>query len=196
MEKLNIKSYIYFIDSQNIKEIEILNKNINKNNKNDIIFEIYNNKLLTSKRLKFLMNYCIKYFNISSNLIKKLMKDEEVNLLDIIFSNLKFFDNDFILQLLFYYKNKPTISTSALNQQISNEKFKISIIFEDHRYNKTYKYLINECIKKDINIYIIKYLVENGADINRTNKDDKTPLFYACENGHETVIKYLVEQGA
>jgi len=48
------------------------------------------------------------------------MKDEQVTLLDIIFINSKFYDNDFILQLLFYYIYKKTISTPDLNQHISN----------------------------------------------------------------------------
>jgi len=46
---------------------------------------------------------------------------------DIVFGHLKFYDNDFILHLLFYYKYKTAISTMDLNQQISNEKYKISI---------------------------------------------------------------------
>ena len=75
------------------------------------------------------------------------------------------------MQLLFHYKNKIGITTSDLNQQISNEKFKISIddsetlVYEYfYRFDK---YLINEFKKKDINIYIIKYLVELGANINK-----------------------------
>jgi len=70
------------------------------------------------------MNYCTQYLNISSNLIKRLVKEEKVTLLDIIFNSLKFYDNAFILQLLFHFKNKIAISTSDLSQQISNEKFK------------------------------------------------------------------------
>jgi len=66
-----------------------------------------------------------KYFSISSNLIKKLIKEEEISLLDIIFENLKFYDNEFILQFLLYYKNKTEIITSHIKQQISNIKFKV-----------------------------------------------------------------------
>ena len=83
------KSIINAIDNKNIDEIEKLSKKINKNKKIDIIFEIYDNKLLTSERLHFIMNYCNKYFNISSNLMKKLIKDKNVDLLDIIFNHLK-----------------------------------------------------------------------------------------------------------
>eukprot|EP00833_Pecoramyces_ruminatium_P001633 jgi/Orpsp1_1/1175665/evm.model.c7180000054754.1 len=41
-----------------------------------------------------------------------------------------------------------------------------------------------------------KYLVELGADINKKNKDGYTPLFDACKNGNENLVKYLVEHGA
>ena len=139
MEHLNhnsvIDTIVNAIDTKNINNIEKLSKEINKNSKNDVIFELYNNKLLTSERLQFLMNEFLKYFNISSNLIKTLIKDENVSLLDIIFSHLKFYNNEFILQLLLYYKNNATISIPNLIQQISNEKYKISIDF-NYSYNK------------------------------------------------------------
>ena len=67
-------------------------------------------------------------------MINKLIKDENVTLLDIVFSHLKFYDNCFILQLLFHYKNKTAITTSNLNQQVSNEKF---IILINTKYNIT-----------------------------------------------------------
>ncbi len=38
--------------------------------------------------------------------------------------------------------------------------------------------------------------MENGANINEETINDLTPLFIACENGHENIIKYLVEHGA
>jgi len=43
---------------------------------------------------------------------------------------------------------------------------------------------------------LVKYLVEHGSDINKENRARETPLWYACENGNESVIKYLVEHGA
>jgi len=101
------------------------NNYINNKNEKDVIYALYNKKLLTIERLQFLMKY--SNFNVSSNLIKILIKNSEISLLYIIFGYLKFFYNDFILQLLFYYKNKITISTIDFNQQISNDKFKILI---------------------------------------------------------------------
>jgi len=43
---------------------------------------------------------------------------------------------------------------------------------------------------------IVKYLVELGTNVNKTNKRNKTPLFNACENGNEVIVRYLVENGA
>ena len=126
LNNLNKKQFnvVFLLDSKNITEIKNSSNNINKNNKIDIISKMYNNNLLTIERLQFIMKYCINYFNISSDLIKKLLKDEKVTLLDVIFSNFKFYDNKFILQLLLYYNNKTTISISNLYQQISKDKLK------------------------------------------------------------------------
>ena len=100
------------------------------------------------------------------------------------------------MQLLLHYKNQIAISTSDLPQQISKEKYKIT---KSEEYSRNInKYLYNECAKKDVNMYLIKYLVELGADINKENKNDETPLFNAHlnGNGNEVVVKYLVELGA
>jgi len=192
MEQLNVDSYVSAIDNKNISELEKIVTH-NKNEKRDIIFEMYNNNLLTIERLKFIMENCTKYFNISSNLIKMLMRDENVTLLDIIFDNINFYDNELILQLLLYYKNKKEMSIVELEQKISLEKYKIS---KDTKYSrKSDKYLVNECDKCDININIVKYLVEHGTDINKESLHKNAPLFYACFNGNINLVKYLVKCG-
>ena len=43
---------------------------------------------------------------------------------------------------------------------------------------------------------IVKYLVENGADVNEKGFENETALMYASENGHLEMVKYLVEYGA
>jgi len=43
---------------------------------------------------------------------------------------------------------------------------------------------------------IVKYLIDQGADINKENKSGETTLFFACRNATEKIIRYLVEQGA
>jgi len=37
--------------------------------------------------------------------------------------------------------------------------------------------------------------VEHGADINKEDNDGVTPLFISCKEGHENVVKYLMEHG-
>jgi len=210
-------------DKNEIKEL------CNYINKNDILLKMYKYESYIIKRniyrFQCVITNCIQYLNIS-NLVKILIKDENITLLDIIFNNLQFFNIENIIQLLYYYKNRTAISSSDFNQQIGKFKFLTDTEYSD---NSVGKYLINECTKKDINIClikylvehgiklnyknkkgepalyivcksdnekIIKYLVEHGADTNAKNEKDCTPLFIACENGNESVVKYLVEHGA
>jgi len=79
-----IDALIDFIDKKSLKRIDRLyNKIINNdiNNNKDIIFEIYNYKYLTVVRFKFLMKYCTRYFEVSTHLIKQLIKDKCFNCL-------------------------------------------------------------------------------------------------------------------
>ncbi|KAL6616846.1 ankyrin repeat-containing domain protein [Neocallimastix sp. 'constans'] len=43
---------------------------------------------------------------------------------------------------------------------------------------------------------IIKYLIKHGADVNKENKNEETPLYCACQEGNEKIVKYLIECGA
>jgi len=96
-----IQAYLIAIDNKNKTEIEILYNEYNKYSiKKDIIYEMYNENKLTSERLQFIVENCSAYLNISSFLIKKLIKDNNKELLEILFNNhFKFFDNEFILYL-------------------------------------------------------------------------------------------------
>ncbi len=42
----------------------------------------------------------------------------------------------------------------------------------------------------------MKYLVENGVDVNAQTIRCETPLMFANENGNLNVVQYLVENGA
>jgi ankyrin repeat protein len=42
---------------------------------------------------------------------------------------------------------------------------------------------------------VVKLLLENKAEINTQDEDGRTPLSLAAENGHEAVVKLLVETG-
>ena len=168
----------------------------NSINKKDILLEIYNENELKPEKLKSLINDNHYDLYISSSLIKLLIKENEMELLKIIFDNLNLYDNEFIKWLLLLYKNTTFISTKNLNHEISKDKYKIIIDYEKKnnfyyrlRYRKTYKI-------ENMNKNLIYYLVEHGIDINKDNMYKERPLFYACRSGNKDLLEYLVEHGA
>jgi len=191
-----IQSYLMAIDNKNIKEIETLYNESNKNNNEvDIVYEMYNKNKLNSERLQFIIKYCTQHINISSLLIKKLMKDNNKDLLDILFKDyLKCFDNSFIIKLLNNYKSKIPLSKSELYDLINDNKNKISI--ESNKFYKRYdssSYLFNAC--KDGNEAAVKFLLRHGADITITDDDNRIVLAWACSSGNLNLVKYLVHLG-
>jgi len=158
--------------------------------------------LLTTKRLQFIINKCHRDLYISSRLINRIIKEDNVDLFSIIF------DREFIVNtLIFHYKNKTPISNSNLIKQISKHKF---LKQEIHSGSKRLVHCrINEsrqnwrdvttllfCACINGNETIVKYLVQKGVDVNKENGRGETPLFLACEKGNEQIVKYLVEHGA
>lgn len=45
-------------------------------------------------------------------------------------------------------------------------------------------------------IEIVKYLLENGADVNFKNQSSNTPLHWAALNGRVSIVEFLLEQKA
>jgi len=43
---------------------------------------------------------------------------------------------------------------------------------------------------------VVKYLIKNGANVNKKNGDGATPLFVSSEYGHLPVVEHLVRNGA
>ncbi|KAG4081513.1 hypothetical protein H8356DRAFT_1067843, partial [Neocallimastix lanati (nom. inval.)] len=172
--------FIKAIDTRNLDTITNFMNNDNSKciNKRDIVFEIYNKKLLTSEKLSFIIENYNNSLYISSSLMKALIKDNNNDLLEIIFNNFKFYDNEFIKWLLFQYRNQTIIPLIYLNQQISNKKYSISKLDKVY-YKSKNPYLFKVC--HDDNIHLLKYLKEHGSNINKDEVDCKTPLFYACE---------------
>jgi len=69
----DISLYLKALDNKNKKEIEILFKRKNKNKSNiekDIVYKMYKKKQLNYERLKFIIENCTRYLNISSKLIE------------------------------------------------------------------------------------------------------------------------------
>jgi len=188
-----IKPFLTILDNGNIEILKTSINNINKNNskKIDIPLEIYENGFLTSNRLNFIIKNCSDSLYISSSLLKKLIKNNEIQLLKVIFSNSKFYDNEFIKTLLYQYKYKTSISDNDLNRIISNDHY---IISNKCSVEKFQDYFVKACGDGKKNI--VKYLIGHGADVNGVNQYNKTPLCEACEEGNEKIVEYLVEHGA
>ena len=82
-------SYLMAIDNKNKDKIKFLYYEKYKDNiVNDIVFELYNKNKLNEERLKFIVENSTTYLNISSSLIKQLMKDNNRKLLEILLKSL------------------------------------------------------------------------------------------------------------
>eukprot|EP00833_Pecoramyces_ruminatium_P015148 jgi/Orpsp1_1/1189180/evm.model.d7180000070059.1 len=134
-----------------------------KNNLNktivDIISYLCDNHCLNNKKLLYILNHGFSIKNMNTKIINEIInyKSEVKNdLLDTIFHHY-IFDNDFILNLLHFYKNKKLLSIGQLSHMITKEKTKIEI--NDTMYDYAVK--TNYYKKNDI-IYIL--FVYDGSD--------------------------------
>jgi len=201
MTTFHIDSYVKAIDNKNIDEIKILINN-NIDIYKDIVFEIYNNELLTAKRLQFIVESDCKYLKITSILIKQLLEEDNFELLDIIFNNnIKLFDDEFILELLLFRKNNMPLSISELKQRIDNYKLLTKKeIIKNHKdiwcdcYFSSHIYLIHACLSGKF--CLVKYLNKLGLDLNKIYRSGTSPLFYAFLSENENLVKYLLKNGA
>jgi len=143
-----IQSYLMAIDNKNKEDIIYLyNENSKNNIEKDTVYEIYKENKLNLERLQFILENCTVYLNISSSLIKKLIKDNNRELLEILFKkHLKFFNNKFILNLLRHYESKTSITDLELHNLINSDKYKISTDLGENfdRFDSSY-YLFNAC---------------------------------------------------
>jgi len=188
-----MNDYINAINRKNLKEIRNLTIN-NTNEKIDILLKIYqyNKNSLTSKGLKFIIRKCSDYFDVSTTLIKELIKDNNVELLNAIFEIIKIYDVELILNFLFHYRNKKPLSSSGLSELISNEKYKVPIFHETGTLYKSPLFFACESGNESI----AKYLIKLGFDFKEHNEYGETAFLYACKSGNLNLVKYLVEHGA
>ena len=188
----DIYSYVEAIEYESVDAIKKLTTNVIRE---DIVLKIYKNNLLTVKRLKFILEKCMNYLYISISLLKRLMKNNDIELLKIIFNSINFFDTDFIKTLLFYYKNKTPIAKADFIQQIKNYRIKINEdIFKNFIHYDCDIFFFCACYSGYE--HFAKFLVKHGVNIDEKDKYEETPLFYACKGGNEKIIKYLIEHGA
>ncbi|OUM58266.1 hypothetical protein PIROE2DRAFT_16516 [Piromyces sp. E2] len=149
IERVNYKTLNYYITENNTVKIPlflVISKNNfevadlllkNKANinylKENIIFSLYNKKMLNRKNLKYLLNKGLYLSFITPKFILNLIDDFQNKLLETIFLHFSF-NNDFILTFLKIYKNKEPLSSKQLKNIIKKEKSKIT--FDEKMYEK------------------------------------------------------------
>ncbi|MFN4151806.1 MAG: ankyrin repeat domain-containing protein [Candidatus Sericytochromatia bacterium] len=109
----------------------------------------------------------------------------------------------------FWLKNK---YQEFLNYTDSNKKTSLVYAIEN-KNNEVAEYLINMgsdinvltsekdnllllATEKDLNVNVIKLLIEKGLDVNSISKDGNSPLCYASFNGNKEVVKLLISKNA
>lgn len=50
------------------------------------------------------------------------------------------------------------------------------------------------CASREGHLKMVQLLCDNGANINSTNREDKTPLYYASQHNRISVVAYLLQQ--
>jgi len=154
---------------------------------NDIFTSILEKDELNDKRIKFILRNEKGSLRISSSLIENLIFGEYIFLLDIIFSNLKLFDNEFILNCCVCYKYKKPLSNSELEKLIS--KYNISSDDECKVYLNDTDYLLIAC--KNENERYVNFLIEN-----RIKLDDKNNILCeAYKHNNINIVKRLIDYG-
>ena len=89
------------------------------------------------------------------------------------------------------YFNLDIVSRELLN---SEKIKKFENFIKKNNLDKTYyTTLLIENIKNKLDLEVVKYLVENGADIKAR---DNYVVRWALYSGHLKVVKYLVKNGA
>jgi hypothetical protein len=99
----------------------------------------------------------------------------------------------FILNI-YSFKLVKTINKNYKNHSNHSNILIINFLKLKNKLINEHYYLIHAC--KYSNINTIKYLIENGADINIVDNEGNTPLINASKYSDINIIKYLIEHGA
>jgi len=179
LDEINTKELVarlslFAIYEKNSKLFNCIFGNDNKQNY-EIVNEIYKINYLTPKVLEYILKKKNNCLYISSQLIRNFIQKNQFDLSDILFKYSRFYDNEIILKFCHYYKYKKSMSSEELQNIISDDKY----IIESNKYE------INDDEEKftTYELYYYSYLRGNY-------------LSHACKNGHEFIIKYLIEHGA
>ena len=112
-------------------------------------------KEFNGNRIEFIIKNEKGHFRISSLLMQKLIETNSTNELNKVFKNLKFFDNQFVIDFCFHYKNKNPLPKSYLKEKIS--KYELLKSNKLDYYSDVYDYLFVSC--ENENEKFVKYLL-------------------------------------
>ncbi|KAG4102065.1 ankyrin repeat-containing domain protein [Neocallimastix lanati (nom. inval.)] len=150
-----------------------------KINNIDISILSLQNKILTIKDLKFLINIKFKF---SIDFIKYLITNNKYEFLEIMFKYY-WYDNEFILDFLYSKKNKNGISNKELESKIENKNKKLYMIipfidFTDYDINVKDERCIPLFINSiyEMNEVVINYFINHGIDLNNIKVDITSEL--------------------
>jgi len=179
-----------------------------KINNIDISILSLQNKILTIKDLKFLINIKFKF---SIDFIKYLITNNKYEFLEIMFKYY-WYDNEFILDFLYSKKNKNGISNKELESKIENKNKKLYVQYnwlnsiKENTLELLFRYITKKNKIEIINtiIYeqnsklfkmIIPFIDFTDYDINV--KDERcVPLFInSIYEMNEVVVNYFINHG-
>jgi hypothetical protein len=192
----------------------------------DLLFNLIKENLISKGKIKYLLNKGFSpvleklyQFNQSLSLFLKKNKNGLYitvrDIIDILMDLINYytFNNEVILNYLFIYKKRSSMSNEQLEANVLSNKIKIEIpettlgLLIQKNDMKDIKFLFHYCsnnlgdllklaAENEGSQEIIKYIIELGADINCTNYYGDTPLLIACYHDNIELVKYLIENGA
>ncbi|ORX82395.1 ankyrin [Anaeromyces robustus] len=196
---------------------------INFRNKDgdNVLFYLYQNKLLNRKILRYIISKRIHINSkdrIGYNIICYFIENGNEDLLNYIFEYFTY-NIHFVLKCLTAYKNKIGMSSYEIILWMNKDKGKLKIsetmikLATEHwniniisniiffRFNLPLLKLYNRNnilpkVTEYNQIHLVKYLVYNGAYINKRDQDGNTSLIIAAKNGNYDIVKFLVDEKA
>ena len=114
---------------------------------------------------------------------------------------------DLFLIFLWHFNDESEHITKILRLALIWNQFCFSDDFENVKGNKWFNsYTTSNTPRnhycalcraaRNGNLTLVKYLYQNGADINEKNENGQTPLLLAALHGYRSVVKYLYKKGA
>eukprot|EP00833_Pecoramyces_ruminatium_P012007 jgi/Orpsp1_1/1186039/evm.model.c7180000096583.2 len=164
----------------------------NNNSSNNILNYLCVNNKLNLENLLFILNISKTTNLITSEVLCNIINNKNITLLKRIF-NYKYFDIDFIKNILNIYRNKIKLSRVEFEKLIYSNKGLIKVNEKTIDGNYSLLTAINE------NVYIVKLLIdyanENNIilELNEKNEFGDFPLLMAINKYNIEMVKLLID---